>query len=482
MLQVSPYKYSNAQVKPQSIKPRRQKIENGLTENQKTVAGLAGLAVLGVTAYVIARIKTKSAGEKSLEPLKELMALLNTEMQEFPQDIAYRSKIAKAIGLSDAQLPSLRSIIGMEEYKNIIREFGDSPFHYTPGKVLINLEKGDDAIPGVINKTFRATFHMHTNNSDGSISIQELLDQGAKYADEVAASFKANGNVKAKHAPFTIAITDHDTVEGCKEAVKIISSNPEKYKNLRVVLGCEMSVQNRLLGSEMLRRPVENHIVVNCLNPFDEGLNKFLDKRKQARIPLGRQAFEECLKRIRKLKPELAAKMSYDDAVRKEINLGKGLLNVYCPLNSYFSKRIKKEKLSEDETKKLLQSVYDITDKYLSKMEKSPTDTDFSDLVELFKDREGYLTWAHPAMTDMAEFLKRREDSVPAIGKLFGLMKEKAGEKFLAAEIYYPYFGELGHSTEWLKLMEVSAKANGLYFTGGLDFHGKNIFYPRRYR
>ena len=61
--------------------------------------------------------------------------------------------------------------------------------------------------------------------------------------------------------------------------------------------------------------------------------------------------------------------------------------------------------------------------------------------------------------------------------KLFKLFKEHAGEKAYATEIYYPYFGELAKSKEWLELMEKSTNENELIKTGGLDTHGKSIFY-----
>ena len=58
--------------------------------------------------------------------------------------------------------------------------------------------------------------HIHSDFSDGNYSISEICER-----------CKNEG-------VYEIAITDHDTVEGCKEAVRIIASNPEKYKNLVV--------------------------------------------------------------------------------------------------------------------------------------------------------------------------------------------------------------------------------------------------------
>ena len=477
MLKITPIK-SSIQFLPVFKKNSDvKKEENNKTSNDKKILmGTAALALAGVAAYAITKNINKSKTTKP-DSVNNLMNELKKQMDEFPQDIEYRKKIAKAFGIEDAKLPSLRSIIGAEEYKNILREFNDSPIHYTPGEELITEFQDNYLLIGEINKTYRATMHMHTKNSDGKITVQKLLDDCAQYADEIFEASKNNNEIKAKHAPFTLAITDHDTVEGCKEAVKIISANPEKYKNLRVVLGCEMTVTNRLLGESVLKRPVENHIIANCINPFDEKLNNFLDSRKQAKIPVGKEVFKECFEKILELNPEFARELSYEDAAKNSTLLKNGLLNVHCPINQYFERKIMSKNFKAEEKQQLLQEIHKITDKQVPKMDKSPLDTDFKDVVELFENNDGYLTLAHPALTNMADFLKNPANSIASIKTIFQLFKTHAGEKALAAEIYYPYFGEVGKSKEWLSLMETSAKENNLYFTGGLDSHGKNIFF-----
>ena len=50
---------------------------------------------------------------------------------------------------------------------------------------------------------FCANLHIHTKYSDGIMSIPELLTEAKKYKNVL------------------VAITDHDTVESCKEAQKI---------------------------------------------------------------------------------------------------------------------------------------------------------------------------------------------------------------------------------------------------------------------
>jgi len=67
----------------------------------------------------------------------------------------------------------------------------------------------------------KGDLHIHSNFSDGKFSIQELVD---KYSEK-------EYNV--------ISITDHDTVEGCQEAI-----NYGKTKNILVIPGIEISTKH----------------------------------------------------------------------------------------------------------------------------------------------------------------------------------------------------------------------------------------------
>ncbi len=141
-------------------------------------------------------------------------------MIEFPQDVAYRKQLLENAGLDPKDYYKLRSIIGIQELKSIMREFSEHEEFYSAG---INDEN-------VKNATVRANMHIHTRASDGFFSTQELLDMAAEYAN------KAVQNPGSRKTPFVIGITDHDTADSAKEAIQIISKNPEKYKNLRVIL------------------------------------------------------------------------------------------------------------------------------------------------------------------------------------------------------------------------------------------------------
>lgn len=193
------------------------------------------------------------------------------KMERFPQDIEYRKQLLPPDSSDD--YPLLQSIMGPQEFKQTIEEFNSTPESYSTGKYT-DERMGSVVLRNTRDKKFRANLHMHTNHSDGTLTVGELLDAAARYAD--AAAKKLDETSANKDAPFTIAITDHNTVGGCKEAVEIIKNNPGKYKNLRVILGVEISVGENSAGDYTPAKPYQIHLLAQCINPFDEKLNSIL--------------------------------------------------------------------------------------------------------------------------------------------------------------------------------------------------------------
>ena len=175
----------------------------------------------------------------------------------------------EAAGLSEISVNSLKSVFGPMEFKSFVAKNSENARIYTPGIRPADKKGVADSFPltNVKNKTYGANLHIHTTNSDGKLSVQELLDQASEYAN---AYFKKN------KTPFVIAITDHNTVEGCKEAVQILSKNPGKYKNLRVVLGAEISVKEDSVYGYAFKKPEKFHILTMCINPFEKHFNDFI--------------------------------------------------------------------------------------------------------------------------------------------------------------------------------------------------------------
>lgn len=260
--------------------------KNMFKNNKKVLEYSAGAVFFGAVLFALTR---KPGAIKSLNGKIILSsaqaASFKKQMKQFASDIDYRKNILKSLKMNVEDYALLRPIAGPEEYKNIVKEFNSSAEHYSPGKTLITPVKDGFDMSGVKNHKYRASFHNHTTHSDGRVSVQKRLDDAAKYADEVAESIKNDPQKKTIHAPFTIAITDHDTFEGCKEAVKIISADPWKYRNLRVVLGAELSAETSMVSKE-LKEPIPLHLLIHGINPFDEKLNKFLNNKKGSRHDL----------------------------------------------------------------------------------------------------------------------------------------------------------------------------------------------------
>lgn len=270
--------------------------------------------------------------EIETKPVNTVLKLLKEQMQQFPLDIPYREDLIKGLGKTDIAPESLRSVIGPQEYSHILTEFKDSLTSYSPGTKLMTSIKDDFDFLNKDNGLYRANMHMHTLFSDGKIDVKTLLDQASEYADYVASKF--NNLSKAQNAPFTIAITDHDTVKGAQKAVEIIAENPEKYKNLRVILGCEMTVENKTI-SKQLNRPINNHMLLHGINPFDNDLVKFFDKKSGARVSIAQEMIGKATKMFNAAGFGFDNNLSYEDSKELYPVLKHGLTHMYLSVKDY---------------------------------------------------------------------------------------------------------------------------------------------------
>ena len=196
----------------------------------------------------------------------------------FTGDIEYKKQLVQELGLPEEDFLSVHSIVGPEEFEFILNKYNSNPDVYSVGET-IDAKTGKSLMKNVIDKSYRANLHIHTKNSDGEMGVVELLDSAAKYANGVAKHFEKKGIYDFE--PFTIAITDHNTTKGAQEAVKIIQSNPEKYKNLRVVLGAELSAVEK----DCFDKNRQIHILAQGINPFDKYLNDKLEEKMDVKYP-----------------------------------------------------------------------------------------------------------------------------------------------------------------------------------------------------
>lgn len=113
---------------------------------------------------------------------------------------------------------------------------------------------------------FKADLHSHSNYSDGKAMVKDILDEAAKYGDDL---------YKKTKSKFTFALSDHDGVDGVVEALKLIAQEPEKYKHINFIPAVELSFVHM---ADKTTNPTEtSEVLAYCINPFNENITKMLN-------------------------------------------------------------------------------------------------------------------------------------------------------------------------------------------------------------
>lgn len=174
---------------------------------------------------------------------------------------SYASELAKSLGENINKTISpkaLSSVVDAQEFLNIVKKL--KPENFVASKE--NIDKG----------IFLADLHSHSNFSDGKASVESILDNVCAYADELFTKTKQK---------FLFALTDHDTAEGAKKALQLISQNPKKFENVKFVVGSEISY---LMKSPKTTNPCETQeILVYGFNPFAHNVEEFFAKMSARR-------------------------------------------------------------------------------------------------------------------------------------------------------------------------------------------------------
>lgn len=268
-------------------------------------SGVGAVVTFGAVAALISSKQASNSIDK--------ISAIKAEMNKYANDVLYRKQILKDMNIPESHYYKLRSIIGADEFDTVVKDLGKDKESFLPGKKTFRIDKEPIyAKENVESGKFAANMHLHTIYSDGTLTVAEAMEQAVKYAD-LRVKKLGEGN------PFYLAITDHDTMQGCKEALDLVLKNPEKYKNLRLILGVENTVLTEHL--ECLKAPVETHMISYCINPFDKELtsyyNKYLsENRKNIESALDfanekffttlrRQGFAYTLEEFDRLAPEI---------------------------------------------------------------------------------------------------------------------------------------------------------------------------------
>jgi len=460
---------------------------------------------------------------------KTIINNFKTECSKFPQDQKYREILAEHAGLGAKKQYLLRPVIGANEFISIVQKLEEKNFMPGVKQDIAVLDSHDDRY--LKSGDFKANLHIHTTHSDGLMSVDDFLSNIVELA---------NKNFEKKHddMPLIAAITDHDCIDGAKEVLLKVSKNPEKFKNVRIVLGLELSTITNQFKN--LKKPLLIHTHMFCINPFDKDLNEFISKKSTLKKELAKQTMEKLNNELSGILKRFDIKLTLKEAATIHELILKGQDEVCIPMKKYtgskllfayyveqnpktieileengvslqdisFQRPIKKYKRLFKRPGGFAKNYKEALELYLS--EKAPE----ADFTEIFMQHDEELETAvktavqiaqnaHPSLTHMPEafdgfeetleLLSRQEFGVFGIAhpgrtvvrdvnsdldslfdNMFGSFKQHAKEKAVFYEGYYQSYDGSAY-TEYLEPIKRSAEKYALLKSGGMDSHGPLI-------
>jgi histidinol phosphatase-like PHP family hydrolase len=199
----------------------------------KATGTLLGIGLMGAAIYCINVAKGKPA----------------TIQNEYTQMLADGvGKLLKA----KIKPENLSCVATKDELLEILPKLKECNYQYNNE----NLENG----------IFKADLHSHSNFSDGTGEVEDLLNQAAEYGNEL---------YEKTNEKFIFALTDHDGVDGVKKALCYIAKDPEKFKNIKFVPGSELSFAH---AANKTGNPTEtDEVLAYCINPFSKPVEDFFE-------------------------------------------------------------------------------------------------------------------------------------------------------------------------------------------------------------
>lgn len=243
---------------------------------------------------------------------------------QFPEDRKYREILALSAGLDKSEYYLLRPIIGENELKYIIPNLKEKNFMPGVRQNPTILDSHNDSY--LRTGDFKANLHIHTTYSDGLMTVDDFLDSAVELANK-------NFSLKQDDMPLIVAITDHDCISGAKEVVFKIIQNPERYKNVRIVLGVELStITNKFKN---LKKPLLIHTHMFCINPFDKDLNDFIDYKIKLKKQLAIETMEKLNIELNEILKRFNLILSLEEVATIHELILKGQDEICIPMKKY---------------------------------------------------------------------------------------------------------------------------------------------------
>ncbi len=498
-------------------------ISDNDAKNKHKMLLLAGAVALSVFSFakmyphLSIKISAHKIKSKAMTQLKELYA---DTIRKYPEDETYYKQLALSLGLKSGEEYKLASVVGKSQLTDLLSKYTASDFYL------------GDNLNGVKNLTYRVNLHNHTVHSDGKMTVKQLLEQSRKWADNLA-NFRKND----RKPPFVVAITDHDTLDGAQEALKILVSEPEKYKNLKLVLGSEASMS--YVNPADVKVPLNLELVGYGLNPFNSMLNDMFAELRAARIDNAKKIIDE----INSVYPDL--RLNWEEASNFHPNLARGTsdgsiwllrqyalfkaaLKKYCaikgnlipdelilPLSSDFLKKVALKMIADGDVESYFRTIKygELTNIPSFKLENSIKNTltgirdkyvyNTSALLErkviltpqtFFENYNksqdnGFWGLAHPGFLNTSMFSdeiknycmkhSKQDEGHHLAWRLFKHLKDVGGNKFAAYEANYQFYGSEPERLQWTKKMNALGELPRFHLlrTGGADCHETSIFH-----
>ena len=251
----------------------------------------------------------------------------------------------------------------------------------------------------------QADLHIHSNISDGSDSLEELIK-----------------NIKSTNVKI-FALTDHDTIKGCKEIAKLIPQNIKFIPSIE--LTCKTgSIKCHILG-------------YNC-DYNNETLKNLILKGKELR----RQKLET---RINYLQEKWNINFSQEEL--------DWLYSRESVVKTHIANVLVNKGLANDNLSAM--------DKYINGCKAGDTRFTIEEAIEAIKASGGIPVWAHPLGGEGEKHISEEA--------LVTDLKQMIGYGIEGLECYYSRY-----SFEEIELLKKHANKNNLLISGGSDYHGEN--------